>query len=122
MKIAVADDERDSREFLQEYLTLLGHEVRGAEDGRALVAACHEFLPDVVVTDYAMPGMDGLDAAAEINRARRVPVVLITGRYDVPPADGSFIVARLLKPVKLEALKAAVEAAMRARDVREQGD
>lgn len=37
LKIAVADDELDTREFLQEYLARQGHEVRAAEDGRRLV-------------------------------------------------------------------------------------
>ena len=78
LKVAVADDEPDTREFLQEYLERMGQEVRAAADGRALVELCREFLPDLVMTDYAMPGLDGLAAAAEVNRGRRVQVVLIT--------------------------------------------
>src|SRR3954470_5346798 len=62
LKIVVADDEQDTREYLQEYLAHLGHDVRAAEDGRRLVAVCQEFCPDLIVTDYAMPGMDGLAA------------------------------------------------------------
>jgi FixJ family two-component response regulator len=62
-----------------------------------------------------MPGLDGQAAAAEINRGRRVPVVLITGRHDVRPAegDGGYLVTCLLKPVKSDGLRAAVEAAVR---------
>ncbi len=113
LKVVVADDERDTREFFQECLSRLGHEVRAAEDGRRLVELCREFAPDVVVTDYAMPGLDGLAAAAEINRERRVPVVLVSGRHDVDrrAAAGGHVVAFLAKPVKDEELRAAVESA-----------
>ena len=110
LKIAVADDELDTREYLQEYLTYLGHEVRAAADGRQLVEMCREFAPDLIITDYAMPGLDGLAAAAEINRARPVPVVLISGRHDAQSlATVEGVVTFLAKPVKEKDLRAAVE-------------
>src|SRR3954447_24614464 len=84
LRIAVADDERDTLDYLRELLCRLGHEVAAAETGRHLVELCRDFHPDVVVTDYSMPGMDGLVAAAEVNRERPVPVILISGR---PPAE-----------------------------------
>ena len=112
LKIAVADDELDTREYLQEYLTYLGHEVRAAADGRQLVEMCREFAPDLIITDYAMPGLDGLAAAAEINRARPVPVVLISGRHDAQSlATVEGVVTFLAKPVKEKDLRAAVETA-----------
>ncbi len=114
LKIVVADDERDTREYLQELLSLLGHDVRAAAGGRELVDVCRAFGPDLVVTDYAMPGLDGLSAAIEINRACPVPVVLLSGRHDVEQralrAD-SPVVSFLAKPVKEADLRAAVEAA-----------
>jgi CheY-like chemotaxis protein len=115
LKIAVADDESDTREYLQEYLTYLGHEVRAAADGRALVELCGMFAPDLVITDYAMPGLDGLSAAAEINQARPVPVILISGRHEVEDAADAIacVVKFFTKPVKNEELQAAVEAISR---------
>ncbi len=113
LKIAIADDELDTREYLQEYLSYLGHEVRAAADGRQLVELCRAFPPDLIITDYAMPGLDGLAAAAEINRARPVPVVLISGRHDAQSlaAVEGVVVTFLAKPVKEKDLRAAVEAA-----------
>lgn len=113
LKIAVADDERDTREYLEEYLTHLGHEVRAAADGPRLVELCRAFAPDLVITDYAMPGLDGLAAAAEINRGRPVPVVPISGRHDAQSlaAVEGVVVTFLAKPVKEKDLRAAVEAA-----------
>lgn len=114
-KIVVADDERDTREFLQEYLSYLGHDVRVAMDGRQLVEVCRAFEPDLIVTDYAMPHLDGLAAAAEVNRDRAVPVVMISGRHDaelLARTDGRMAIHFLAKPVKEAELRAAVEAAL----------
>ncbi len=113
LKIAVADDERDTREYFQEYLTHLGHDVRTAPDGRQLVEMCRTFGPDLIVADYSMPGLDGLAAAAEVNRDRPVPVILITGRHDaelMARSDGRMIVRFLAKPVKEAELRAAIAA------------
>jgi CheY-like chemotaxis protein len=111
LKIAVADDELDTREYLERYLTHLGHDVRAAADGRALVDLCRDFAPDLVVTDFAMPGLTGLAAAAQVNHDRPVPVILITGRDDVESdaATAAHVIAFLVKPVSPADLKAAVE-------------
>ena len=113
LKVAVADDDLDTREYLQEFLTHLGHDVMAAEDGRRLVEICRILHPDLIVTDYAMPRLDGLAAAAEVNRERPVPVILISGRHE---AEGDALAAAhviryLPKPVKDAELRAAVEAA-----------
>ena len=113
LKIVVADDERDTREYLEEYVSHLGHDVRAAADGCQLVKMCRAFKPDLIVTDYALPGLDGLAAAAEVNRDRAVPVILISGRDDAEPrakADGSPVVKFLAKPVSEAELRAAIAA------------
>jgi len=123
LKIAVADDDLDTREYLQEYLSRLGHEVRAAEDGRRLIELCREFAPDLVVTDYAMPGLNGLAATAEVNRERPVPVILISGRHEAESlaATEGVVVTFLAKPVKDKDLKAAVEAVVGTACLRETG-
>ena len=123
LRIAVADDELDTREYLQEYLAHLGHEVRAAATGRQLVELCRAFDPDLVVTDHAMPGLTGLAAAAEVNRERPVPVVLISGRHDIEGGAlaAAHVVRFLAKPIKNADLKAAVEAVAEGAVVRERG-
>ena len=114
LKIVVADDEVDTREYLGELLSRLGHEVRVACDGRQVVQVCRDFLPDLVVTDYAMPDLDGWAAAVAVNRERPVPVILISGRHDVDArvwADGSPVLEVLAKPVSEAQLRAALELA-----------
>lgn len=123
LKVAVADDEPDTREYLQEFLAHLGYEVRAAANGRQLVELCREFGPDLIVTDYAMPGLNGLAAAAEVNRERHVPVILISGRHDAEDAAlaAAHVVRFLAKPIKNAELKAAVESVAAAVAVREMG-
>jgi CheY-like chemotaxis protein len=115
LKIVVADDERDTREYLGELLGRLGHDVRTAEDGRQVVEAGRDYRPDLVITDYAMPELDGWAVALEVNRDRHVPVILITARYDVDSrvwAEGSPVLRVLAKPVSEAELLAALESAL----------
>jgi two-component system, response regulator PdtaR len=112
LKVVVADDERDMRQFLQEMLTHLGHTVVGAaETGRQLVEQCRTNAPDLIVTDIKMPDLDGLEAAAEANRNRPVPVVVISGHHEAAllnRATVDYVMTYLVKPVKPTDLQAAV--------------
>src|SRR4051794_5040351 len=103
LRIAIADDERDIREYLQEIFPRLGHEVVAvAETGVQLVTLCRATHPDLVIADVKMPDMDGLEAAQVINRDRPVPVILVSaysedatlGRLRAEP-----VMAYLIKPV-----------------------
>src|SRR5262249_16038957 len=77
LRIAVADDEADTREYLQEILKRLGHQVMLAQTGRQLAEQCKLVSPDLIITDIKMPDMDGIDAAIAVNRERETPVILI---------------------------------------------
>jgi two-component system, response regulator PdtaR len=116
LRIVVADDERDMRQFLQEMLTHLGHTIVGAaETGRQLVEQCRAAAPDLVVTDIKMPDLDGLEAAAEANRVRPIPVVVISGHHEAPlleRASVDYVMTYLVKPVKPTDLQAAVTLAV----------
>jgi len=116
LRIVVADDERDMRQFLHEMLTHLGHAVVGsAETGRQLVEQCRATSPELIVTDIKMPDLDGLEAAAEANRAHPVPVVVISGHHDAPlleRASVDYVMTYLVKPVKPTDLQAAVTLAV----------
>ena len=81
-KIIVVDDDDDVRRLAVMSLTRVGgHEVRAAESGAACLAALADELPDVVVLDVMMPGMDGPATLAEIRAGSRtyaVPVIFLT--------------------------------------------
>jgi response regulator NasT len=116
LRIVVADDERDMRQFLHEMLTHLGHTVVGAaETGRQLIEQCRTTAPDLIVTDIKMPDLDGLEAAAEANRVRPMPVVVISGHHEaalLERATVDYVMTYLVKPVKPTDLQAAVALAV----------
>jgi response regulator NasT len=116
LRIAVADDEADMRQFFKELLPQLGFEVVAiAETGRQLVEDCRQTNPDMVITDIRMPETDGLDAARMVNQERPVPVVVITGHHDAASlerATSDYVMAYLSKPVKAVDLQAAIKLAM----------
>jgi response regulator NasT len=116
LRVAVADDEADTRQFFQELLTHLGHQVVGvAANGRHLVEQCRKSHPDLVITDVRMPDMDGIQAAEEVNHESPIPVIVVTGYHEddvIARATADHIMAWLNKPVKPVDLQAAISLAM----------
>ena len=116
LRIAVADDERDMRQFYHELLPPLGHEVVAVtETGRQLVEQCRAVRPDLVIADVRMPDMDGLAAAGAVNEQTRVPVILVTAYQDaevLSSAGAGHVMACLTKPVKPVDLQAAISLAV----------
>lgn len=117
LKIAVADDEADMREYFQTILPTMGHDVTAvARSGKELVRMCRECNPDLVITDIKMPDMDGIDAAREICRGKPVPVILVTAYQEpelVERAESDHVLAFLVKPIKQADLAPAISLAMR---------
>jgi CheY-like chemotaxis protein len=65
-RVLVVDDDADMVVTTTSLLRLAGHEAKGLTDTIDLLGVIHEFNPDVVILDLAMPGKDGLTAAKEI--------------------------------------------------------
>ena len=112
LRIAVADDEPDVREYFGKLLPLLGHEVVAvASTGAELVEACRRERPDLVITDIKMPDMDGIEAVRAIRAERPVPVIVITGYQDrahKARAREEQVAVYLVKPVKRSDLEEAL--------------
>jgi two-component system KDP operon response regulator KdpE len=83
-RLLVIDDDRSLVELLSDYLGRLGHEVRGASDGQAGLAALTADEPDLILLDVTMPGLDGWQVLARIRAQSSVPVVMLTARGDEP--------------------------------------
>jgi response regulator NasT len=117
LRIVVADDEPDMRDYFQKILPRLGHQVVGvACNGRELVEQCRTIEPDLVITDIKMPEMDGIDAAKLISREGPVPVILVSAYHDpelIARAEEDHILAYLIKPIKQANLEPAIGLAMR---------
>jgi response regulator NasT len=113
LRIAVADDEPDVRDYFRRILPRMGHEVvAAAANGRDLVDLCHQQKPDLIIADVRMPVMDGDAAIQEICSDRPTPFILISA-YSKPTSmpDGLERVncAYLTKPVKREDLELAIK-------------
>ena len=66
LKVLVVDDDERSRELFCEILTSAGYAVRAASDGLNAISQMEVSRFDVVLTDFSMPGMDGLELLVEI--------------------------------------------------------
>jgi response regulator NasT len=116
LRVALAEDERDTREYLQEILTRLGHEAVAIGTGQQLVELCRASPPDLVITDIRMPDMDGLEAAAAINAEQHTPVIVVSAHHDpalLERAGAAAVMAYLVKPVDPADVEAAVAVAIR---------
>jgi CheY-like chemotaxis protein len=113
-KILVVDDEVTVRSLLQEFFAPLGYEVLTAADGQEALTLAVEEIPDVVLLDIMMPGMDGMEVCRRLKAnagTGAIPVIMMTG------AVGGALAATLtapddlvLKPLILKDLLARVRA------------
>jgi DNA-binding NtrC family response regulator len=115
-KILVVDDEPDMAESTQLTLERGGHEVVVTTEGARALELMAADLPDLVVTDLRMPGLDGLQLLEEL-RSRRleVPVIVLTGYASVDSAVQAMrkgAVDYLAKPFAPEELLLRVEKAL----------
>lgn len=81
--ILVIDDEPDAREILEEVLTLAGATIKTAADAAEALRILSDFVPDVIISDLAMPGEDGLSLIRKIrarspDRVASVPAIALT--------------------------------------------
>jgi len=118
MKILVVDDERAVRESLRRALELEGYEIELAEDGeQALRRLELEPLPDAVVLDVLMPGVDGLEVCRRLRRdGKGVPVLMLTARAEVDSRVAGLDAGAddyLSKPFALAELNARLRALLR---------
>lgn len=117
LRIAVADDEVDMRDFFERMLPRYGHEVVSvAENGRQLIEHCRELQPDLIITDIRMPDMDGIEASLQIYRERPTAVILVSAYHDpglIERAEADHVLAYLVKPIGVADLQPAIAVALR---------
>jgi CheY-like chemotaxis protein len=80
--VLLVEDDRDTREMYSEYLTHSGLRVDAASSGRRALERAHEHRPNVVVTDIAMPEMDGAELSRRLRAdppTRDIPIIAVTG-------------------------------------------
>ncbi|HEY2331509.1 MAG TPA: response regulator [Acidimicrobiales bacterium] len=115
-RVVIAEDEAIIRLDLKETLEEEGYDVVG-ETGRGdeAVRLVRELVPDVVILDVKMPGMDGLAAARELNLTRESAVLILTAfsqRDLIEQARDAGALAYLVKPFQRSELIPALEVAL----------
>jgi two-component system response regulator AlgR len=117
LRVLIADDEAPARERLKSLLLEIGNlEVVGeATNGEEVLRLAVALSPDVVLLDVRMPGMDGIEAARQLNSLLEPPAVIFATAYDeyAVNAFDAQAVGYLLKPVRKEKLAAALTQAGR---------
>lgn len=79
--IYVADDEKNIRQLIAAFLTQEGFQVQTFPTGDALLSACEERLPDLVVLDIMMPGTDGLSICSALRKASaQLPIIIVSAK------------------------------------------
>jgi diguanylate cyclase (GGDEF)-like protein len=118
MHVLIADDEPGTRLLLSAAITRLGHECTQAEDGAHALELYYERAPDVVITDWDMPGLNGTALARAIRAAPDMAytyVIVLTGRADEDAARAAMqagaddLVIKPLDAVELERKLIAAE-------------
>jgi DNA-binding response OmpR family regulator len=77
-RICVIEDEHAIADAVAARLRAEGFAVEVAHDGPAGIALCERLLPDLVILDLLLPGIDGLEVCRRIQRSRPVPVLMLT--------------------------------------------
>jgi DNA-binding response OmpR family regulator len=81
-KILVVDDERTLVKLIRGYLEREGYEVHEALDGNAALEKAHSVEPDVVILDWMLPVMDGMEVLRELRRSSEAYVIMLTARTE----------------------------------------
>lgn len=117
-KILIVDDDHQLRQSFQRLLAVEGHDVRGASSGEQGLRMVREELPECVIMDVRMPGMNGLDALKALREIdARLPVIIMTAYATTETAIeatkfGAF--DYILKPFDIPDILALIDKAVEA--------
>ena len=114
-RILLVDDDVRVRDMLRDVMATFGYDVDVAGDGRTGVEKFREQRIDVIVTDFMMPGITGLDLAAQVRVVDpAMPIILLTGLATLAVLEEArrLRVTVLSKPIGTLALRAALDAAL----------
>jgi two-component system response regulator MprA len=116
-ELLVVDDDRRICRMLERTLTAEGYAVTTATDGGGALAAVERSVPDLLILDVAMPGLDGLAVARRVRaKGLSVPILFLTARDAVSDRVGGFEAGGddyLVKPFAMPELLVRVRALLR---------
>jgi CheY-like chemotaxis protein len=108
----VVDDNRDSADMLVMSLQIMGHQARAVYSPLAVMDACADFEPELMIIDIGMPELNGLALAEQLRarpwRGRQPRLVALTGWGQAEDYKRSFMAGfadHLVKPVNLATIE-----------------
>ena len=90
-EIWIAEDDRSLRWVMEKAISREGIEVRSFENGDDLLVALQSSLPEIIISDIRMPGIDGLELLKQIHSTRPdIPVIITTAHSDLDSAVAAY--------------------------------
>ena len=119
-RILVVDDDPGVRRFIVECLQMLGHEVSEAASGQDGLALLETASPDLLIVDFAMPGMNGVEMVQAVRRRwPDLAIILATGYANMDTVEEVLDLGQVLKkPFRIDDLDFAVRSALNLRAAR----
>ena len=115
--VLLVDDDAPIRRMLERTLAAEGYDVSAAADGGSALAQVERSMPDVIVLDVAMPGVDGLAVTRRLRaKGLRVPILLLTARDALQERVAGLDAGAddyLVKPFEADELMARIRALLR---------
>lgn len=118
-KILVVDDEEDILELVEYNLKRDGYDVIRAEDGNQCLAKVDRYMPDLVLLDLMLPGIDGLDVCKTLksdSKTEHIPVIMLTAKSEESDVVTGLEVGAddyICKPFSPRMLNARIKAMLR---------
>jgi len=81
-RVLVVEDDRKISDLLQNYLRASGYVAEAAYDGRDALRQIERQVPDAVILDWMLPGMDGISVCKAVRTFSDVPILMLTARID----------------------------------------
>ena len=119
-RLLVIDDDLDLAKLTAIRLTKAGHEVTSAHDGETGLAAIRDQHPELVVLDWMMPGMDGIEVCTAVradNEIATTPMIMLTAKSAPADIDRAFeagVNAVMTKPYTSADLAARISTILEA--------
>ncbi len=117
-RILVVEDEEKLAQFVQLELTYEGYEVSVAHDGLSGLMAARDQPPDLIILDWMMPGLTGIEVCRRLRQTgSKTPVILLTAKDDISDRVKGLDAGAndyVVKPFSIEELMARVRAHLRS--------
>ena len=116
-RVLVVEDEEKLARFMELELKYEGYDVSVAKDGMAWLTQAREFPPDLLLLDWMLPGMSGLDVCRRLRETgSKIPIILITAKDDIADRVAGLDAGAddyIVKPFNLDELLARVRVQLR---------